>query len=175
METEPLLIERSEVRELLKHIVHKVATDSMLQEDLMQEALIHLWRQESQRPGQTRSWYLQSCRFYLQNYLSQGHSVDSMKRRHARCPLSLPLEPADCEHPNFDSTVESVSARDMLESLSVRARPSEQAVLVYLADGFGVREIAQKLRVSHQAVSKHRQRIAALAIQLGISPQHRCR
>jgi len=168
-----MLFACAEVQELLRQIIHRVAADCVLHEDLMQEALTHLWQQESQRPGQSRSWYLQSCRFHLQNHLEQGRSLDSMKRRQGRCSLSWSADSAECVESELgyeESTWESVSVRDIFQSLSERVKPCERSTLVYLADGFGVREIARKLRVSHQAVSKHRQRIATLAIQLGLLP-----
>lgn len=167
-----MLIDETEIRNLLSRVVCSLASDAEFHDDLMQEALIHLWQEELQRPGQTQSWYIQSCRFHLQNYLARGRSIDSMRHRHGRF---LPTAQRDLSEPFEDdlecdeSFLPSVSAHDMMQLLSKRIKPFEQTVLGYLADGFGVREIAQKLRVSHQAVSKHRQKIASLAVQLGIS------
>src|SRR2546427_3728704 len=76
-----MLIDDARTRELLARIVHRLSSDSAIREDLMQEALVHLWLLEERRPGQRQSWYLQSCKFHLQNYITAGRSVDSPKRR----------------------------------------------------------------------------------------------
>ncbi len=168
-----MYIDEAESRKLLRKLVHAITTDSALIEDLMQEALIHLWQREVERPGQTQSWYIQSCRFHVLNHLSRGRSVDSMKHRYARSTTTDVLdsmEVPDNRCGSDESPFASISARDILVSLSKHAKPSEQVVLDFLADGFGVQEIAHEMNVSHQAVSKLRRRIANLAIQIGISP-----
>src|SRR5262245_16527099 len=164
-----MLIDELMVRGDLRRVVHSVASDAELHDDLMQEALINLWQQEVRRPGQTQSWYLQNCRFHLRNHLRQGRSIDSIKRRGKRCVSIEPADGASPDLPRAESPRASVSAREIFGLLSRRLRPSERAVLRFLAGGHSVREIARKLEVSHQAVSKHRQAIAALAIRLGIS------
>ena len=75
-----MLIEETQILVLLRRIVAGFTADSVLQADLMQECLFHLWKIEREKPGQTRSWYLQSCRFHLQHYLTSGRSLDSHKR-----------------------------------------------------------------------------------------------
>jgi len=79
------LINDGGLESTLKRIVNSLAAEPSLREDLMQEARINLWRLESERTGQTLSWYLQNCRFRLQHYLRCGRSVDSGKRRAHRC------------------------------------------------------------------------------------------
>ena len=49
----------------LRLIVERLTRNAALNGDLMQEALIHLWRLEEQRPGQSQHWYLRGCRFHL--------------------------------------------------------------------------------------------------------------
>src|SRR5712675_3603182 len=90
-----MLIDQNETREVLRQIVCKLSDDRASHEDLLQEAFIHLWLQETHRPGQTQSWYLQSCRFYLQNHLRTGRSVDSPKHQRS-APASVDPE-ADTE------------------------------------------------------------------------------
>jgi hypothetical protein len=41
MDSKPMLFACAEVQELLWQIIHRVAADWALQEDLMQEALLH--------------------------------------------------------------------------------------------------------------------------------------
>jgi|CZKM01.1.fsa_nt_gi DNA-binding NarL/FixJ family response regulator len=69
-----------------------------------------------------------------------------------------------------ESFLSLISFRDILQELATRLTPADQIVLAYLADGFGVDEIAAKLDCSHQSVSKHRRRIAREASKLGFEP-----
>src|SRR6266478_4185204 len=69
------------LRAALGSMVRRMTTNAALRQDLLQEALVHLWLTQSRRPGQTRSWSLQSCKFHLQHYLASGRSIDSAKRR----------------------------------------------------------------------------------------------
>jgi DNA-directed RNA polymerase specialized sigma24 family protein len=161
------------VRRVLHGIVNRMVSDGAAHEDLMQEALIHLFLLEQRRPQQTQSWYLQSCRFSLQNLCASGRSVDSMKRRHGRLDWPEDDGPSDWVHSRAehkDEVLSQVSANDIVSLLSKRLSPREQLILTYLAEGLGVREIAVILKVSHPAVIKHRRKIAALALKLGIQP-----
>ena len=162
--------------ERLSKIVIRMTSNPAMREDLMQEALIHLWQIQEQRPGQAESWYLQNCRYHLQHYLASGRSVDSPKRSSSQVHLAdnsedavelldlLPnLEP-------YDAVVADVSARDMIEAMSKLLPDRERAVLHYLAEGLGTCDIAKRLNISHPMVIKHRRKIAALAIRLAIEP-----
>ena len=157
-----MLFDEPAIRDRLSQLVHSLSTDCELCEDLMQEALIHLWQQEVRCPGQTQSWYVQGCHFFLLDYLGQGHSVDSLKRRHNRCPLTD--EPA-----NGESILNAINVGEIVEALTCRLDVTEQAILKHFADGLAVNDIGRKLCISHQTVSKHRQHIAAVATRLGIS------
>src|SRR5260221_11411582 len=68
------------VREPLLRMIGRITPNFALRQDLLQEALIHLWLMEVRRPGQTRSWYLQSSKFHLLHFLASGRSVDCAKR-----------------------------------------------------------------------------------------------
>src|ERR1051325_9418111 len=74
-------VDQPRTKELLGRLVQNITSNLALWDDLLQEALIHLWMIEIRRPGQTRSWYLQSCKFHLLHYLACGRSIDSIKRR----------------------------------------------------------------------------------------------
>src|SRR5512135_2354796 len=78
----------------LRQIVSRCSMDPGTREDLMQECLVHLWLTGNENPGQTRSWYLQSCRFHAQHYLDLGRSLDSPKRANGH---KLPLDGLDDE------------------------------------------------------------------------------
>src|SRR5258708_38767198 len=72
------------LRDCLERMIRRITDDLELRDDLLQEALLHLWQAQARRPNQTQSWYLQSCKFRLQHYLATGRSVDSAKRRRGR-------------------------------------------------------------------------------------------
>ncbi len=84
------LFAQPEVRARLADLVRSLTTDTDLQEDLLQEALLHLWQKELERPGQTLSWYLQSCHFHLLDLLKTGRSVHDL--RHRGCLVEIPGE-----------------------------------------------------------------------------------
>ena len=170
-----MLFDLTETQKVLNRIVDQVNSDPAWHEDLMQEAIIHLWQLEEQRPGQSRSWYLQSCQFYLRHYIGLGRSIDSWKRHGRLIPTSLQddeeLELSLQDHSNGTATSE-ISAEEMLNLLCEHLTTLQQTVLRCLADGLSSREIGVKLRVSHKTVLKHRSRIAVIARELGIAPQN---
>ncbi len=157
------------VKDALGRLVRNMTACVALREDLLQEALIHLWLTEAHRPGQTKSWYLQSCKFHLQHYLASGRSIDSAKRSNSRLAFADEAEeehafpePAD----SGNSVLAWVSAREIIALLSRHLLPQERAVLACLADGLGPREIGRRLNISHTMAIKHRYKIASLFSQL---------
>src|ERR1043166_6888258 len=83
--------EDASLKESLAHMIARLTPNKALREDLLQEAMIHLWLTETRRPGQTRSWYMQSCRFHLQHYLNSGRRIDSATRWRDQLPLDEQL------------------------------------------------------------------------------------
>ncbi|HVM47834.1 MAG TPA: sigma-70 family RNA polymerase sigma factor [Candidatus Acidoferrum sp.] len=170
----PLLVHQPGIQGTLRRIALSLTQDEAMLEDLAQEALIHLWQRETQQPGQTSCWYLQSCKFHLRDVLDRGRSVDSWKHR-ARC---IPMPAAgDRDRPDWEaeqqadeSLLSLVISRDMLQELAFHLPPAHRVVLDYLAAGFSVEEIASELHCSHQSVSKRRRRIAQEATELGFRP-----
>ena len=160
------VLEELTMREALAQMVRGMTSNEAFREDLLQEAVVHLWLTETRRPGQTRSWYLQSCKFHLQHYLSGGRSIDSAKRWRDQLPFKEPEEEEnESAHHESDcgnSVLTAVSAREILELLSAHLTRQERAVLDCLADGLGAREIGRKLKLSHTMVIRHRRKIAAL-------------
>jgi DNA-directed RNA polymerase specialized sigma24 family protein len=164
--------EEEALRAALAGMVRRLTSNAALRQDLLQEALVHLWLTQSRRPGQTRSWYLQSCKFHLQHYLASGRSIDSAKRRASQ--LYFGDSPEDGEgfpdEADAGNTVLTwVSAREIMSLLARHLSPSEKAVLDHLANGLGPREIGRELRISHTLVIRHRRRIASLLTRLGIA------
>jgi len=159
------------MRESLAQVIRGMTTNAALREDLLQEAMVHLWLTETRRPGQTRSWYLQSCRFHLQHYLNSGRSIDSAKRWRDQLPLTeygSDEEGATEVGDSGNSVLTSVSAREIMSLLAPLLTPQEQAVLDGLANGLGLREIGRKMNLSHTMVIRHRRKIAELFSKLDL-------
>ena len=166
------LIEDRQVLALLDKIVCSLASERALRQDLMQEALIHLWQSERDRPGQSTSWYLQGCRFRLRHYLAAGRSLDSTKRRNGQI-VGLG---DDQEATEFFEDLQAAShefdeacTRDLVFTLSSSLRPREQAVLACLAEGLLTRDIVRRLKLSAPTVTKYRRKIARLATKFGVA------
>jgi len=168
-----MMIEEVRICQSLRKIVGRLTPDPALQEDLMQESLVRLWRLEFEKPGQTRSWYLQNCRFHLQHLLASGRSLDSLKRAKAEDRITIDgindEVLLDWYHTNGE-LLEIVSARDIISALACHLKPRESVVLGGLADGLVLHDVAVKFKLSYPTVLKYRRRIAELTIKLGISP-----
>jgi len=172
MESSPTLLADTAMRASLRRIVAGFTGNPVLQQDLMQESLIHLWRIECDRPGQTRSWYLQSCQFHIRHWLAGGRSMDSPKRAHEDRRLTIDESSSETllpEHHTNGELFETVSFRDLCSTLAKHLKPREQAVLRGLAEELATGEIAAKCGLSYPTVIKYRRKIAALGIKLGIS------
>ena len=168
-----MLIDQLKARKVVRKIVFKVTANRALRDDLTQEAIIHLWLRETECPGHTESWYFQSCRFYVQNFLRAGRSVDSI-RRSPLLPLEEVFERIDASDDGAvsgDSVPALVSARETNELLARWMTVSERQILGLLEQGHSVRAIADRLGISHTSVIRSRKRIAALALRLGINPR----
>lgn len=168
-----MLIDAPGVRTRLHNIVERLAGNAALRGDLMQEALIHLWGLEQGRPGQSLHWYLRGCRYHLKNFLRRGRSVDSIKRHRAQISNADRAEnSSDLLHSRQadGGFWDEVSVKDLIAVVSKSLKRAEKDTLVCLAEGLSAREIAKRLRVSHTLVNRHRNRIATVALSLGISP-----
>jgi RNA polymerase sigma factor (sigma-70 family) len=164
-------IDQTEIHLQLSHIVRSVTRDHELFEDLLQEAYLHLWLKLLQTPGQTQSWYLQSCRFQLLHLLNAGSSMDAVKRRHARCEVEDEQDALEQEILRAgiaDPVFEQVSEKDALDQLMMRLTPIQQQILNFLHMGFGLRETARVMEISHQAVGNHRRNIADIAAEIDL-------
>jgi RNA polymerase sigma factor (sigma-70 family) len=161
-----MIYEERRTRRVLRGMVRRLTAEPAQEEDLIQEAIIHLWLREEEHPGQSHSWYIQSCRLHLQNFLRKGRSVDGGKRRQAASLLS-PAEPQeDLGLPTNDTLLSLVCARDLVAELSKWLTPLEERILSLSHDGLSLREIAIRLGLSHTTVIKHRRYIAGLASRL---------
>jgi DNA-directed RNA polymerase specialized sigma24 family protein len=166
-----MLIEDPQMQCALRKLVSALSLDPVMRDDLMQEGLIRLWQVECAHPGQTRSWYLQNCRFCVQHCLAQGRSIDSPKRSSDsnRVPINVPDDESSLAELHIESDpVESASFRDLRSALSRQLNSRERVVLDGLATGFRLRDIAAEFNISYPTALKYRRRIAALVSKLGI-------
>jgi RNA polymerase sigma factor (sigma-70 family) len=163
-----MLVLEPTIQNRLVGIVNGLTGDRSLREDLMQEAMVHIWKAECERPNQSLSWYLQGCSFHLRHYLASGRSIDSCKRRTMR--IDLPQEDESSNWvawPQIDNSVTvQVEAHEIINLLPRFLTGRERAVLQCLLDGLQPQEIALRLHVSHPTVAKDRRRIAGLAGRL---------
>src|SRR2546429_9320627 len=133
-----MLVNELSTRDSLVRMVRRLTANRTLREDLLQEALVHLWVTEIARAGQTRSWYLQSCKYHLLHYLAAGRSVDSAKRRSGQLNPEDGSDSPDefiADIDSGNSFMDLVSARDIISLLSPLLNQQEQAVLGCFADG----------------------------------------
>lgn len=158
-----MLVSSPRVRASLRAIARTIASNPSDHEDLLQEMLIHLWKNEASNPNQTESWYLQSCKYRGMDYLKRGKSVDSKRR--ADCVLVSVDDDNGDDAPAFEPADDSdfrehLFANEVLTILKGRLTPSQRMLLDALASGASVSEISEALGCSHQYVSKQRKRIA---------------
>jgi DNA-directed RNA polymerase specialized sigma24 family protein len=167
-----MLVEEAPTREMLRQVVAGFTRDPQLLQDLMQECLLHLWKLETRKPGRTRSWYLQGCRFHLQHCLVLGRSLDSLKRSGSANRIVIDgddEEPALHGHHTNGEVFDAVSFGDVVATLKREMKPRERQVLSGLADGMVLQEIASEFGMSYPTVLKYRRKLAALTARLGIA------
>jgi RNA polymerase sigma factor (sigma-70 family) len=163
-----MIFEQRATRGILRGLVRRLTTERIFEEDLLQEALVHLWTRETEHPGQQRSWYIQSCRLHLQNYLRKGRSVDCGNHRHAAVQAAEPGAEEEIDPPGDETLVLLVCARDLAAELFKWLTPVEKQILSLSQEGLSLREIASLLGLSHTSVIKRRRKIAALSTRLGV-------
>jgi DNA-directed RNA polymerase specialized sigma24 family protein len=156
----------------LQRIARTLTSNRHVQEDLVQIGRIRVWEMELKNPRHTRSWYSQRCKRCMQDYLKQGRSVDSYKRRQ----LHVPLDGEDEERGDWvpqeliapECVFGDVSSADEMRYLASRFQPMQWWILAAFQQGYTAIEIARKLGVTHQAIAKHRKQIAErLAVRAG--------
>ena len=72
-----------------------------------------------------------------------------------------------CCFPNGESALSNMKKINR-SLLLERLKPIDRTILSALVDGLAVHDIAERLKISHQSVMRHRERIAELAIKLGV-------
>ena len=151
------LIER--VSPKLKRIIYKIrgSFHSLSEEDLYQEAVLQLWvdHNKGKLSDKTDSYILQSCYFYLKNYMRSLQDKTSLMSMNMpmgeggtefQDVLSSQEESLVEEGPDIDTLMEQVF-KDKL------SRKEKEIVFFYL-QGWTTREIAERLGISHVSVVK---------------------
>lgn len=128
---------------------------------------IHLWQVKRQYPDKSEAWYLTGCRNCAINYLKRGKSIDSkqipdvkMQGLYAYLPNGdfevLPI----IDNREYES---EIIASDLVYKIKAKLTAMQRKILDYLIDGFTEKEIGTFLKISQQAVSKHRRVIQQMA------------
>src|SRR5437016_926917 len=119
-----MLGEELQFQERLWGVIRKSKAPLNMHDDLHQIALVHVLEIESKEPGQTVSWYLDSCKRHLGDYLKKGRSVDAPKRRHLACAPPETDEDSNGWTPEGfiakECVLAAVSAADLVSHLSAR-------------------------------------------------------
>jgi len=162
------------VRSSIAGIAGALTHDPHLREDLIQQAFLHFLIQEQLRPGQTRSWYLQSCRYFLQNYILGGRSLDALKPCGRAVEIIVTTDEEEEAEPEVFAVQEVArslaAASDILQVLGPRLNATQRSVLQCRFQGLSVQETADSLGVSHQAVTSAQRVILKIALRIGIAP-----
>jgi RNA polymerase sigma factor (sigma-70 family) len=150
----------------LKGIAHKLNYRFTFfnDEDLFQEALVHLWKESSagKLDGYTDSYILQGCYFYLQNY------IRGAKDKFTSFSLDVG-EAQDPEHSESSFDLKDERSEDYFKRLNDKMTVEvimnngltrrEKELLPLFSDGLTMRQIGKKFGVSHVAVLKMREAI----------------
>ena len=129
-------------------------------QDLLQEALIHLWTdfQRGLLDDKTDSYILQGCYFHLKNYIRKSQDSATM------LSLNSILE-EDGPHLEEILIADDLASYDRVETvLEIEAMGSgisqrERDVLFFCLEGMTMREIGKKMGISHVSVVKIRNKI----------------
>jgi len=161
-----MLCENKKIQKKLLAIAKNTAGSRGDARDLHQELMIHIWRIEQQKPGNTESWYLKSCSFFARDLMRRGKSIDSKYRQGTvRCSfdqtneegeiLVEPVEPYD-----FRS---ELVFKDTLARINQKLTAVQNRILGYMVKGYTVTEIARVFGKSHQYIAKERKKLAKTA------------
>ena len=130
-------------------------------DDLFQEMSVHLWDKfQKGAPAEINNSYIvRGCRFHILNYLR--------KKREKAVTLSLDVQINEEGNtlkdilPDTTEPVEvSVNRKLIIDEIKNNGfNKREKEVLLYLLEGFTMREIAERLDISHVMVIKYKKRL----------------
>jgi RNA polymerase sigma factor (sigma-70 family) len=123
------------------------------QEDMVQEALCHLWERwnRGELADKTESYILTSCRFHLQNYLR--------KVQEKMIPINL-YAPIDSRGTTLEELIpdrsfspEQMDAKVLVEQIRGDGLTKrEKEVFELRLQGYTVRQVGERLGISHPRV-----------------------
>ena len=138
------MIDEPTVPQALRRMIIRMEANLQTREDMMQEALLHLWIEEQRHPRRTRSWYLRSVKFHLTHIKAAGRSLDSPKHRKAETTFCARNDARD-ELPGTleldEGIMSEVNAHDIFSLLASCLVPIDLTILRALGEGLGSREI----------------------------------
>jgi RNA polymerase sigma factor (sigma-70 family) len=151
----------------LKGIAYKVhwAGYYFNNEDLYQEALLHLWNEYNAGTltDKTDSYILQGCYFHLKNYMRTA--LDKVRPMSLDCPVSPDRESrldslAIPGEGTVDDYFASLHARMLVDVIYNNGlNDKEKKLLPLFAEGLSTREIGKRAGISHVRVIKMRRDI----------------
>lgn len=146
----------------LRRITHKLNGRFTFfnEDDLFQEALAHLWVtfNKGSLSDKTDSYILQGCYFYLKNYIRTAldkatiASLNELLDNGDNSLEDMISDPSQNITENIDEDLVKEYAEEYLD-------PREKEVLNLSYEGLTVREIGQRLKISHVMVVKIRARL----------------
>ena len=147
----------------LRRITHKLNGHYTFfdDEDLYQEALMHLWVDfgEGSLQDKTDSYILQGCYYHLKNYIRK--TQDNVTLLSLTAPIGEDGRTIEESLPSDETSLfdylDSKLQMEMAEQKYLTER--EREVLTLLMDGMSMREVGSRLGISHVMVLKIRNKI----------------
>ena len=131
-------------------------------DDLYQQMVMYLWgRFKDGMPiGMNEAYVIKACEFYLLNFLRKG------RRAPSHYSLDAPVQDTDMAlmdtlHDKKDMLSESESSINIDAIRKKNLTKRERQVLDMLLEGYTVREIAEKMGISHVMVIKYKKKVIA--------------
>lgn len=161
-----MLVGTLQLRSALRQMVNEVTRHSALQRELMEECLVYLAKLEAVAPDRDAAWYLQRCSRHLSRFRYLARSWEEPKLPPAmveKTTASLRRRARTAEEIHRFSEVVAV--------LSKHLSKRETKVLVALAEGSSLEEVAKTLKEELPEIVRAQRKIAALILKLGLAPK----
>ncbi|OGS43130.1 MAG: hypothetical protein A2539_10065 [Elusimicrobia bacterium RIFOXYD2_FULL_34_15] len=134
----------------------------MDEDDLLSEMVLHLWKRWYERGfnNKTKSYVIQSCYFYLRNYLRINEDKKCRFINIDECIGDDGLSYEEIIPDNSVPILESIEENTIFQKISNNGLSSiEREIFKLLYDEYTVREIGEMLSISHTMVIKHKKNI----------------
>jgi DNA-directed RNA polymerase specialized sigma subunit len=134
------------------------------EDDLFQEAMIHLWEENSagKLADKTDSYILQGCYFHLQNYIRTAKDKFSSFSLDVHCAdddghYEESPELKDERSGDYFERLNREMIVDVIRNNGLTSR--EKYLLPFFSEGLTIREIGRKVGVSHVSILKMKEEI----------------